>query len=87
MSEFLHSTWAAVLLWCTILAMLIAIGIYIVGRFRGSTEDEQPVAHNLLTNFRELHSRGGLSDQEFRTIKTLLAEQIQDELKDTGDKG
>ncbi len=87
MSEFLHSTWAAVLLWCTILAMLIAIGVYIVGRFRGSAEDEQPVANNLLTNFRELHSRGGLSDQEFRTIKTLLAEQIQDELKDTGDKG
>jgi hypothetical protein len=32
-----------------------------------------------------LHSRGGLSDEEYRTIKAKLAEQLQDELKDNGE--
>jgi hypothetical protein len=87
MSEFLHSAWAAVLLWCTVLAMLVSVGVYIVGRFRGGSGEAQRPSHQLLSNFREMHSQGGLSDQEFRTIKTLLRDQIQDELKDTEDKG
>lgn len=72
---------------CTVLACLIALGVYLVGRFRGRAEDDQPVASELLSNFREVHSRGQLSDEEFRTIKTLLARKLQDELKDTSDKG
>ncbi len=87
MSEFLHSAWAAVLFWCTVLAMLVAVAVYIVGRFRGGSGQDQRAANQLLTNFREIHSQGGLSDQEFRTIKTLLRDRIQDELKDTDDKG
>jgi uncharacterized membrane protein len=77
--------WA--LVWCAVLALLIALAVYLLGRFRGRAEEDQPQASDLLTNFRELHSRGGLSDEEFRTIKTLLARQLQDELKDTSDKG
>ncbi len=76
-----------ILLWCTILALIVALALYIVGRFRGDAGDDQPAAGGMLSNFRELHSQGGLSDQEFRTIKTLLAEKIQGELKDTSDKG
>ena len=38
-------------------------------------------------NVRELHSQGELSDEEFRTIKTNLATQLQDELNDNGEKG
>jgi hypothetical protein len=34
----------------------------------------------LLTKFRDLHARGGLSDDEYRTIKTKLATQLQTEL-------
>ena len=36
----------------------------------------RPDPHELLTNFRELHARGGLSDVEFRTIKTKLAPEL-----------
>ena len=78
---------AWVLMLCTILALLIALAVYLVGRFRGRADEDQPAASNLLSNFRELHSRGGLSDEEFRTIKTLLAQKLQDELKDTSEKG
>ena len=77
--------WA--LLWCAVLALLIALAVYLLGRFRGRAEDDQPGASELLSKFREVHTRGGLSDEEFRTIKTLLAQKLQDELKDTGDKG
>jgi uncharacterized membrane protein len=58
-----------------------------VGRFRGHADDDQPLASDLLTNFRESHSRGELSDEEFRTIKTLLKTRLEDELKDTSDTG
>ncbi len=78
---------AWIMVWCTVLAMLIALAVYLLGRFRGRAEDDQPAASELLTKFREVHTRGGLSDEEFRTIKTLLAQKLQDELKDTGDKG
>ncbi len=77
-----------VLLWTTAgVGLLTVTAIFVVGRLRGGSEDDQPAASSMLTNFRELHSRGGLSDQEFRTIKTLLADRIQRELKDSGDKG
>jgi uncharacterized membrane protein len=75
------------LAWCAVLALLIALAVYLVGRFRGHADDDQPLASDLLTNFRESHSRGELSDGEFRTIKTLLKRQLEDELKDTSDTG
>ncbi len=77
--------WA--LLWCTVLALLIASAIYLLRRFRGNEDEDQPTTSAMLTKFRELHDRGDLSDEEYRTIKTLLSERLQDELKDTSDKG
>ena len=40
-----------------------------------------------MSKFRDLHSRGGLTDAEYRTIKTTLAVQLKQQLKDNGDKG
>jgi len=61
---------------------LLALAITVMRRWRGGSADDQPSANELLTKFRELHSRGGLSDTEYRTIKTKLATQIEIELKD-----
>ena len=69
------------------LALLIAVVVYAVGKFRGSAEQERLGASELLSKFREVHSEGGLSDEEFRTIKTLLSEKLQRELKKSGEKG
>jgi uncharacterized membrane protein len=88
--EATMSYWADIgwtLAWCAVLALLIALAVYLVGRFRGHADDDQPHASDMLPNFRELHSRGELSDGEFRTIKTLLKRQLEDELKDTSDTG
>ena len=61
---------------------LLALAITVMRRWRGGSADDQPSANELLTKFREMHSRGGLSDTEYRTIKTKLATQIEIELKD-----
>jgi len=65
-----------------ILAVLAAVGIYLAGKLRSEAVQKEPPASELLTKFREMHSRGVLSDEEFRTIKTTLTERLQKELKD-----
>ena len=61
---------------------LLALAIVGLRRWRGGAYDAQPTVSELLTKFRELHGRGSLSDDEYRTIKTKLARQVDAELKD-----
>ena len=70
-----------------VLAALAAIGAYAIGKVRKEAVQKEPPASELLTKFREMHSRGVLSDEEFRTIKTTLTERLQSELKDRDDTG
>ena len=69
------------------LAILVAIGIYLAGKIRAKAVQQEPSASELLTKFREMHRRGVLSDEEFRTIKTTLTERLQSELRDTDETG
>ncbi len=87
MADFLaHPLVRAGLLFLAI-AVLSGLGGFIVSRFRGRSEEDQPAASELLTKFRELHERGELSDEEFRNIKTLLADELRKELSDSGERG
>ena len=70
-----------------VLAMLVALGVYWVGKIRSKTAQKEPSASELLTKFREMHSRGVLSDEEFRTIKTTLTERLQTEIEDKDNTG
>lgn len=45
-----------------------------------SAKPDQPT-HEILSKFRNAHSEGELSDEEYRKIKTMLALRLQDELK------
>lgn len=85
--EFLSSREARLILLSTALGMLIAIGVYAVARFRDAIKEDKPSANELLTNFRELHSQGHLSDEEFRTIKTQLGARLREEIKDSDTSG
>jgi len=90
MIEFLQDPIAQLILWAALLAVFTAVAVYLVGKFRGEAlqdEQQERTANELLAKFRELHCRGGLSDAEFRTIKTKLAGRLQEELKDNGEKG
>ena len=87
MTEILQSPEARLVLWLTIGAILLALGLYAVSKVREGNDEKGEGAHELLTNFRELHSQGELSDDEYRTIKTMLAARVQQELKGKGDEG
>jgi uncharacterized membrane protein len=69
------------------LAILVAVVSYVITKIRSKTVQKERGANQLLSNLRELHSQGELSDEEFRTIKTTLAAELQDELKGKGEKG
>jgi hypothetical protein len=70
-----------------ILAIVIGVGARWIAKFRAEPIQQEPTAGEMLTKFREMHSRGVLSDVEFRTIKTTLATHFQEELKDNAEKG
>lgn len=82
MLEFLRTPVAQAVIAVAVLAILSMVGYYIVLRFRGRTGDDKPSASEWLTNYRELHRQGDISDAEYRTIKSVLGEKLQRELKE-----
>ena len=80
MKQFLLSTPAQLVIWLSVLAALVAIGGYIVGRLRGQSDDARLSANELLTNFRDLREQGDIDESEFRNIKTVLGVKLQQEL-------
>jgi uncharacterized membrane protein len=87
MHQWFSNPYAELLVSCAVLVLMIVAAVYAVGKFRGGAEEEQLGVGDLLSKFREMHAQGGLSDEEFRTIKTLLREKFQREIKNSGDKG
>jgi uncharacterized membrane protein len=85
MVEFFSTTAAQLVIWTAGLAVLTVVAYYVVRRFRDRTGDDQPTSSELLTNFREMHREGDISDVEYRTIKTVLGARFQQELKDSGE--
>jgi uncharacterized membrane protein len=86
MSEIFRHPLSQAALWFAAIFVLLALAISVVRRWRGGSADDRESASELLTKFRELHSRGGLSDGEYRTIKTKLAAQLETELNDDDKK-
>ena len=80
MAEFLRSTPAQAVIWVTALAAISVVGVYLVLWFRDRGRQDKSSSSDLLTDFRELHDRGGLSPAEFKKIKSVLGEKLQDEL-------
>ena len=87
MLEIIQSPQGQLVISGTILAVLIAAALYVFGKIRSETAQQEPTASELISKFSDSHSRGELSDSEFRTIKTQLATRLQEELKDTGETG
>ncbi len=60
--------------------VLTAIGISVARRYRDREAQDISATSDIMSKFRELHAEGGLSDEEFRTIKTKLAHELKTEL-------
>lgn len=85
-TRFIERAWSEwLILGLVILAALIGLAAYVIAKIRAEPAKKELQASDWLSKYSDLHSKGGLSDEEFRTIKTKLAEQLQDELKDNGD--
>ena len=69
------------------IALLAGICAVALAKFRGVADDSGNDAGESLIKFREMHSRGVLSDEEFRTIKANLAQSLRRQLKDSEEPG
>ncbi len=79
MEQLLGPLTRATLLFAAMLA-LTAFGFAFARRYRDRAAKDSSDTSEMMTNFRELHAEGGLSDEEFRTIKTKLADELRTEL-------
>jgi uncharacterized membrane protein len=83
MPEFFSDPLLRAALWFAAIFALLALAVAVVRRWRGGSADDQPSSSELLTKFRDLHVRGTLSEDEYRTIKTKLATQLEAKLSDS----
>jgi hypothetical protein len=72
--------------WFAVILFLLAVAIAGVRKWRDGANQGEPTANELLTKFGELHDRGGLSDDEYRTIRTKLARQLETEVNNNDEK-
>ena len=84
--EYCQTPAARLVIWTAGLLIMSMIGLYLVRRFRDSIEEKE-TSSELLRKFEESRHRGELDAAEFRTIKTILAERLQAELKRKDDSG
>ena len=67
--------------------VITALGLAVVRKYRDRKVNDMSESSAMMSKFRELHAQGGLSDEEFRTIKTKLANGLKAELNDNGSNG
>lgn len=58
--------------WGTILLMMLAVAIYVVGRLRAMFYDTAPDRHSYLGTFRDLRDQGLIEDEEFARLRQNL---------------
>lgn len=87
MGAFFDDPSARLVLWLAVIAALLALGAYFVSLVRRWYREEPPGTSDMMTSFRDLYCQGELSDEEYQSIKSKLANRFQNELKDAGEKG
>jgi uncharacterized membrane protein len=83
MPEFFSHPLSQAALWFAAIFALLALAIIGLRKWRGGSANDRLSSSELLTKFRELHRRGTLSEDEYRTIKTKLATQLEVKLSES----
>ena len=83
----ISALWMLYALLFAVIFALTAIVLAVARRYRGRAAQDKLDRHQMMSNFRELYDRGGLSDEEFRTIRSKLATELKAELKDNSGAG
>ena len=87
MFDFLATPSAQVVLYVAALLVMLVVAFYVVQRVRDFDDEDTVSASDLMTNFQEMHEEGDISGMEYRTIKTVLNDQLKDELKEREEQG
>ena len=74
-------TWIQLCVWVAVLLGLVLVAALVVQRFRGGIAGKGTSTNELLTNFQEMRSRGDITDADYRRIKSVLGDKIQDDAK------
>ncbi|MGD9127572.1 MAG: hypothetical protein PVH19_09360 [Planctomycetia bacterium] len=82
-----HWTSIETLIWVIALLIVLVVGSFAIRKICTKSIQQELKPEELLRKFRDSHTKGELDDQEFRKIKSMLAGQIGDELKDKDNKG
>lgn len=69
MPDLVETPTVQIALTVVVLCVLIAAGFYLVSIFRDYAVEDQEDTREVLANLEEMHRRGDISDQEFRTIQ------------------
>jgi hypothetical protein len=83
LTKLMQVSWMA---WFGLFALL-AVAAWLVLRIRARFRDrDDPTEgdHQMLMQMGELHRRGGLSDQEFRSIKSKLSGPVDHSMRGGG---
>ena len=82
-----YDTAVQIAIWMSVLFGLIVVAWLVVQRFRGGAADVGQSESQILTKFQEMRQEGDISEAEYRTIKSVLGEQLQRNVKDGKNKG
>jgi uncharacterized membrane protein len=82
-----YDTAVQIAIWMSVLFGLIVVAWLVVQRFRGGAADVGQSESQMLTKFQEMRQEGDISEAEYRTIKSVLGEQLQRNVKDGKNKG
>ena len=87
MPDFFTTPTVQVAVAVLILCVLIAGAFCLLSILRDYTAEDHASTEDPLANLLEMHRKGDISDEEFRTIKTNLSAKLSQELKDTEETG
>ena len=75
MTDFFAAPTVQVGIALLVLCILISAGFYLVSIFRDYAAQDQEGMPDVLANLQEMHRKGDISDEEFRTIQTRTHQQ------------
>ena len=78
-TDYLETPVARIIINVALIAMLLAIGFFIVRKFRDRIDEDIPDVDEHLVNFEEMHSRGDISAPELRSISTVIEDSRPEE--------
>jgi hypothetical protein len=80
LAKLFHVSWVAWLGLFALLAVAAWLILRIRARFR-DREDPEEEGHQMLMHMAELHRQGGLSDEEYRSIKCKLSGTVDHSMR------